>query len=81
MALNKTVLGALMKAKIDLVPFNSDPNVYRTKLMEAMADAIITHFTTAAVISSTVTVASVSAVTPGAGVSGPGAGTATGTIG
>ena len=48
----------------------------------AVADAIMVEFTNAVVstnVGTTVQVASVSLVTPGAGVSGPGVGTGTGT--
>lgn len=67
MAMSKTVLGALIKSKIDAVGDKTD----RDALMEALADAIISHITTAGVV----TVTSVSGVTTGFGVSGPGAGT------
>jgi hypothetical protein len=76
MALSKTVLGPLLKSKIDLaIAGLDDPNNItssdRDAIMEAMADAIITHIKTAGVVS----VVSVSGVTTGAGVSGPGTGT------
>lgn len=75
--MNKTVLGALIKSKVDLVAAATPEGspVDRVALFEAIADAVITHITTAATI--TVTVASVSGVTVGPGVSGPGVGTAT----
>jgi hypothetical protein len=41
---------------------------------------IVTHIQTNAVVNSNVTVASVSGVLPGTGASGPGTGTATGTV-
>lgn len=71
MAMNATVLGAALKSAIDGVSDKTDRNA----LFEAMAQAIISHITSNATI--TVTVASVSGVTPGVGVSGTGAGTAT----
>ena len=49
-------------------------------LWQDIADEIIKEITTNAVVVTTVAVTSVTAVTPGAGVSGPGAGTGSGTI-
>lgn len=49
-------------------------------MWNAIATAIVTYIQTNAVVSSNVAVTSVSGVTTGAGVSGPGTGTATGTI-
>lgn len=45
-----------------------------------LATALITYITANAVVNATVAVTSVSGVTTGAGVSGPGTGTASGTI-
>lgn len=50
------------------------------EFVDIISTEIINHIKANAVVSSNVTVASVSGVTVGAGVSGPGAGTATGTI-
>ena len=69
--MNATVLGADLRAAIDGVSDKTD----RDALFQAMASAIINHITSNAAI--TVTVASVSGVTPGVGVSGSGAGTGT----
>lgn len=71
MAMNADVLGAALKSAIDGVGDKTD----RDALFRAMAQAIIAHITSSSTI--TVTVASVSGVTPGGGVSGGGAGTAT----
>jgi hypothetical protein len=86
MALSKTVLRDLMDTKLAAINagFAALPAADRANIknsLEALADAIISHIQTAAVVSSTVAVTSVSGVTTGVGVSGPGAGTATGTIG
>jgi len=48
---------------------------------EAALGALFTHIAANAVVSTTVAVTSVSGVTPGGGISGPGAGTGTGTVG
>ena len=52
----------------------------RQLFADAIATAVVNYIKNNAAVSSTVTVTSVSGVTTGAGVSGPGAGTATGTI-
>lgn len=79
MPMNKVTLGALMKSKVDAIP---DPavgeSISRTAIFEAIAEAVIEHISSSAQISGViVTVASVTAVTPGMGVSGPGTGTGT----
>ena len=79
MALNANVLANLIKTNVEAATGNPMPSISQT-VWQAVADAIVQHITTAAVVTSTVAVASVSGVTVGAGVSGPGAGTATGTI-
>jgi hypothetical protein len=73
MALNANVLGALMKAAVDNVVVSTEEGVplNRDDLFQALADAIITHITSAGVV----TVTSVTGVTVGGGVSGPGTGT------
>jgi hypothetical protein len=74
MAMSKTVLGPLMKSKIDAL--SDEDKADRDKVFEALADAVITHISTTAQIAGIiVTVVSVSGVTTGPGVSGPGAGT------
>ncbi len=50
MALSKTVLGPLIKAKIDAVADKTN----RADLFEAMAEAVIEHITTAGVVNTTV---------------------------
>lgn len=82
--MDKTLLGAAMLAAIDGyiagVPEPKGDNLNRGDIFEAMADAIIKHIQSNAVVTTTVTVTSVTGVTVGAGVSGPGTGTGTGTI-
>lgn len=69
MAMNKTVLGALMKSNIDALSDSSKQD--REAVFEALADAVISHIQTTAAITGII-VASVAGVTPGGGVSGPG---------
>ena len=83
MALSATRLATAIKAAVvssmerQGVPA---PASIDDQMWDEVASAIITEITTNALVSSTVTVTSVSAVTPGPGVSGPGVGTATGTV-
>lgn len=65
--MNGDVLGAALKAAVDAVADKTD----RDALFKAMGDAIVLHIQTNAAV----TVTSVSGVTIGTGVSGPGAGT------
>lgn len=53
---------------------------YREKLWKAICGAIVAHIQLNAVVSSNVAVVSVGGVTTGGGVSGPGTGTAVGTV-
>jgi hypothetical protein len=82
--MDKTMMGTAMINAIDgYIAGVADPkgdNLSRQEIFEALADAIIKHIQSNAVITTTVTVTSVSGVTPGGGVSGPGTGTGTGTI-
>jgi len=50
MAMNKTVLGALMQQKTHAVGVSENPTAY----FEALADAVIQHLQTAAIINTTV---------------------------
>lgn len=72
MALDAGVLGALIVTQIEAATENQLPPIAAT-VWKAVAQAIIDHITTAGVV--TVTVPSVSGVTPGPGVSGSGVGT------
>lgn len=78
MSLDGNTLGLLMKSNIDNL--SDEAKQDREELFKALGAAVVTHITTSAVVSSTVSVVSVSGVTTGGGVSGPGTGTATGTI-
>jgi hypothetical protein len=69
MALNGDTLGLAMLAAVNAVGDKTD----RTALFKAMGNAIVTHIQT----QGQVVVISVTGVTPGGGVSGPGTGTIT----
>lgn len=66
MAMNGSALGTQIATALGVA---ADP--VAVAAWQSIANAIVTHITTNAVV----TVASVSGVTPGPGVSGPGAGT------
>jgi hypothetical protein len=68
------VLGAQIVAKIDALLL-TDPNPSRPDFWREIAEAIVEHIQSNALV--TVAVVSVSGVTSGGGVSGPGAGTGT----
>ena len=72
MALNGNTLGDLIRTSVDAaIAAHPDANeAQRQAVFRAIGNAIVTHVLTAQVV-----VASVSAVTPGMGVSGPGTGT------
>lgn len=74
MALDPTVLADLIVANIESATSNVLPP-QASVVWNAVAAAIVTHLTTAGVV--VVAVASVTGVTSGAGVSGPGTGTGT----
>jgi hypothetical protein len=78
MALNGNVLGDLMVAYVDALSVEEKRD--RVEVFRAMGRAIVDHIVSSAVVNSNVFVASVTGVTAGAQVSGPGAGTAVGTI-
>ena len=78
MAMDANRLGDALKAACTLTGPVDD--AARTALFRAMAAAIIAEITAHAQVTSTVTVASVAGVTVGAGTSGPGTGSATGTV-
>lgn len=79
MPLNPSAMKDLIKGKIEAATGSPMPDI-SDAVWQAVCEGIIEHFVTNAQITSTVTVTSVTAVTPGVGVSGPGVGTATGTI-
>lgn len=74
MAMNSTVLSALIKTKVEAATGYAMPAMSQV-VWTAIAEAIIEHIQTAAQV--TVAVTSVSGVTTGVGVSGPGTGTGT----
>ena len=59
---------------------SAEDGTKRDSFADAIASAVVNYIKTNAAVTSTVAVTSVSGVTTGPGVSGPGAGTATGTI-
>lgn len=76
MALSGTVLGAALKSALTLTPNPGEAmDAFRTRVFEAMGNTIVQHIVTNAQV--IVQVASVTGVTPGPGVSGPGTGTGT----
>ncbi len=79
--LGHNIVNALMAAGL-LNPnsIGSDQYAQIVAGWEAIGTAIVTYIQTKAIVNSVVTVASVGGVTPGTGMSGPGTGTAQGTI-
>jgi hypothetical protein len=75
MALNGATLAALIQTNIQaLTNFpttGQTPNVIDNRVLVAIANAIVSHIQSSAVV----TIPSVSGVTTGTGVSGPGTGT------
>jgi hypothetical protein len=84
MALNGDALGlALLNAMDSYVAGLAEPkeeNYNREAAFKELGKAIVSYIIANATVTSNVTVTSVSGVTTGPGVSGPGTGTATGTI-
>lgn len=91
MALNGDLMGTEVLAAMDALTPNiqegdtqetidSKLASYRVELWKAICGAIVTHIQVNAVVTAQVTVTSVTGVTAGGAVSGPGAGTATGNI-
>lgn len=76
MAMVGNDMGDAIKAAIDGVSDKTD----RSALFRAIGTAIVTYIQGHAQVASTVVVTNVSGVTTGPGTSGPGAGTATGTV-
>ncbi len=72
MAMNKTILGALMKANVDALTVEQIQG--RTAIFEALADAVITHLTAAATFAGFIVVGT-------SATGGPVTGTATGAPG
>lgn len=83
MALDKDRLGDAIAAAVQAQGITAGTPISTGQLQtmwRAIAKEIIDEFTGHAVVTSTVAVASVTGVTPGAGASGPGTGSATGNI-
>lgn len=81
MPMNGTTLATAVKSTLSGQGFVFGVGEMNTKFVDALCAAIVAHIQANAVITGPVTVTSVSGVTPGAGVSGPGSGTLTsGTI-
>lgn len=77
MALNATVLSADIVARWAADPncgFSSPMSAQQTAIVKALADAVAAAVVAHLQVAAVVTVTSVSGVTPGAGVSGPGVG-------
>ena len=74
MALNGNILGDAIRTAVETAVETTREagDAQRRAIWRAVGNAIVQHITTFAVVN--VTVPSVSGVTPGAGISGPGAG-------
>ncbi len=75
MALSATRLATAIKTALTAEGFTFGVGAMNTKFVDALASAIVTEIETNAVVSGPINVASVSGITPGTGVSGPGTGT------
>ncbi|GEM_PF-3238165 len=75
MALSASRLAAAIKTTLTAEGFTFGAGAMNTKFVDAVASAIVTEIETNAVVSGPVNVASVSGVTAGTGISGPGTGT------
>lgn len=82
MALNATILANAIKTRLTVELQMDLTNQYCKidEFVNIISSEIINHIKTYAVVTSNVVVTSVTGVTTGPGVSGPGTGTATGTI-
>ncbi len=84
MTLVKATLKAEIKAlQAELATYDGSPGKTSVEAAERFADGLATavdNFVKSATVATTVTVTSVTGVTAGPGVSGPGAGTGTGTL-
>lgn len=82
MALNGNALGDAVVTALEGVDpsMTDDQKAQLTSAWHAIGTAIVAYVTANAQVSSSVTVSSVSGVTTGPGTSGPGSGSATGTI-
>ena len=82
MAMTSSGMSAVMFAALnaEFGVATGDLIAYRQRTCDALSSAIVTYIKANATVATSVTVASVSGVTTGVGVSGPGAGTGAGTI-
>lgn len=82
MALSSSRLATALKAKVASKNDQFEASIGDSMdwLFDAIAEAVVEEILAYAQVTSTVTVVSVSGVTTGPGVSGPGTGSATGTI-
>jgi len=78
MALNATRLANAIKTTLGGQGFVFEPGAPNTRFVDAFCAALVTEITGNAVVTGAVAVTSVSGVTPGGGVSGPGTGNLTG---
>jgi hypothetical protein len=78
MPMNGATLATAVKSTLSGQGFTFGPGAMNTKFVDALCAALVAHIQANAVVSGPVTVTSVSGVTPGGGVSGPGAGTLAG---
>jgi hypothetical protein len=82
MPLSGNILSTAIKARLDAELGMDLSNSYNkvSEFVDILSTEIINHIKLNAVVSSSVAVLSVAGVTTGPGISGPGTGTATGTI-
>jgi len=73
MALNSAVLSTAIQAQLATRPELANAGIDLSWMANAIAEAVVTHITTSAIV----LIPSVSGVTTGSGVSGPGTGTIT----
>lgn len=78
MALNKTILGNLMQQKVHAIGVVDSGN--EVQYFEALAEAIIEHFTIAGIVNTTVNTAVVATIGVPPAVAGTGAGAGIGKI-
>ncbi len=80
MPMSGSVLSAAIKAALSAEGFELGNAPQTEKFVDVIAEQVVNHIQTQALVTTTVAVASVSGVTTGPGVSGPGTGTGTGAI-
>jgi hypothetical protein len=81
MAMNSATLKTAIKSRLTSSGFDFGASQCKAdEFVDIICEEIILHITNFAVVTSTVIVASVSGVTTGPGISGPGSGSATGTV-